>query len=144
MSQSPKTIEELLATKRDLEDANPPDLNVLLENLKNDILSDFPKLPFEFDIVLNGTDLGADGITRNQRPTALDLKQKTVSEILTSIMFLANPDKNAVDTKDVLCKLIWVIKPDPDQPNKKTIEITTRKAAAAKGYTLPAAFTPDE
>ena len=136
----PKTIDELLATKRDLVDANPPDLNVLLEGFKNEILGDFSNLPFEFDIVINGTDLGVDGITRNQRPTALNLKQMSVAEILTQIMFLANPDKNATSPKDVLCKLVWVVKPDAENPKRKVIEITTRKAAATKNYQLPAAF----
>ncbi len=139
-TSGPKTIDELLATKRDLVDANPPDLNVLLENFKNEILGDHPKLPFEFDIVVNGTDLGVEGITRNQRPSALNLKQMSIAEILTQIMFLANPDKNATSPKDVLCKLVWVVKPDTENPKRKVIEITTRKAAAAKNYPLPAAF----
>lgn len=139
----PKTLEELLATKRDLKVANPPDLNVLMADLKTEIEDDLGKLPFPLNIKLMGNDLEADGITKNQRPGELNMEQKTLSEILTTIMTLANPNKDITGPSDPNCKLIWVVAEDPDNPGQKAILITTRKAAAEKSYQLPMVFNPN-
>jgi serine/threonine-protein kinase len=136
----PQTLEALLATKRDLNIANPPDLNVLLAELVSEIKDDFGKLPFEFNIRLLGGDLEKDGITKNQRPSELVINQKSFAEILTSIMVKANPDKDITGASDPNCKLIWVLADDPDVPGQKAILITTRAAAATKNYELPAPF----
>ena len=136
----PKTLAELLATKRDLQVANPPDLNVLMANLKTEIDDDYGKLPFPVNIRLLGNDLEADGITKNQRPGELNLQQKTLAEILTTIMTLANPDKDITGPNDPNCKLIWVVGEDPENPGQKAILITTRAGAAKKSYELPPAF----
>lgn len=139
-STGPKTLEELIAMKRDLNIANPPDLNVLMADLQSEVQSDFGKLPFAFNIRLIGGDLQADGITKNQRPGELVIEQKSLGEILTAIMVGANPDKDISGPKDPNCKLIWVIADDPENPGQQAILITTRKAAAQKSYSLPAAF----
>jgi hypothetical protein len=136
----PKTLEELLAMKRDLNIANPPDLNVLISDLQTEIKDDVGKLPFEFNIRLIGADLEKDGITKNQRPSELIIEQKSVSEILTSIMIAANPSKDITGASDPMCKLIWVVGDDPEKPGQKAILITTRTAAATKAYQLPPAF----
>ncbi|MEM7785491.1 MAG: hypothetical protein AAF623_19245, partial [Planctomycetota bacterium] len=136
----PQSLEELLASKRDLNIANPPDLNVLLADLQTEVSDDFGKLPFPFNIRLLGSDLEKDGITKNQRPSELVLNQKSLSEILTSIMTKANPDKNITGPEDPNCKLIWVIADDPEQPGQKAILVTTRAAAAEKSYPIPAPF----
>ena len=136
----PKTLDELLAMKRDLNIANPPDLNVLIADLQTEIKDDLGKLPFEFNIRLIGSDLEKDGITKNQRPSELVIEQKSVSEILTSIMIAANPSKDISGANDPMCKLIWVVSDDPEKPGQKAILITTRAAAAAKSYQLPPAF----
>ena len=138
--KGPKTLEELIAIKRDLDIANPPDLNVLMADLRNEVLEDVGKLPFAFNIRLIGGDLEADGITKNQRPGELVIKQKSLGEILTAIMVGANPDKDISGSNDPNCKLIWVVADDPENPGEKAILITTRKAAAQKSYSLPAAF----
>ncbi|MDG1872722.1 MAG: protein kinase, partial [Mariniblastus sp.] len=136
----PKTFEELLESKRDLNVANPPDLNVLMSDLEAEIKDDLGKLPFEFHIRLLGGDLEADGITKNQRPNELLMEQKSVAEILTSVMIQANPDKDITGANDPNCKLIWVVAEDPEIPGAKAILITTRAAAAKKSYQLPPAF----
>ena len=136
----PKTLDELLAMKRDLNIANPPDLNVLLADLQTEVLDDIGKIPFTFNIRLIGSDLEADGITKNQRPGELVIEQKSLGEILTAIMVGANPDKDISGAKDPNCKLIWVVADDPENPGQQAILITTRKAAAQKSYSLPAAF----
>ena len=136
----PKTLDELLALKRDLNVANPPDLNVLMADLKSEIEDDLGKLPFEFNIRLLGGDLEADGITKNQRPSELVMEQKSLAEILTSVMTKANPDKDITGPNDPNCKLIWVVAEDPEIPGARAILITTRAAAAEKSYQLPPAF----
>ncbi|MCP4778174.1 MAG: hypothetical protein GY880_28500, partial [Planctomycetaceae bacterium] len=140
----PKTLDELLATKRDLNIANPPDLNVLIADLQTEIKDDLGKLPFDFNIRLIGADLEKDGITKNQRPSELVIEQKSVAEILTSIMMAANPSKDITGANDPMCKLIWVVSDDPEKPGQKAILITTRAAAAAKSYQLPPAFQVPE
>ena len=140
VNAGPKTIEELLDLKRDLNIANPPDLNVLMADLQTEISDDFTKLSFPFNIRLLGGDLEKDGITKNQRPGELVIKQKSLSEILTTIMTGANPDKDITGPNDPNCKLIWVLAEDPENPGQKAILITTRAAATAKSYELPPAF----
>jgi hypothetical protein len=136
----PQTLAELLETRRSLKVTNSPDLRILLEDLQNEVRDDFPDLPFAFSIRLRGDDLQLDGITQNQRPGSIDLIDKTLSEILTRIMVQANPDKDATGPHDPRCKLVWVATADPDDPQKQAVLITTRRAAAASQYELPAAF----
>jgi len=52
--QLPNSIEELLAIKRSLNVTNPPDLNVLLSDIRAEILDDYPGLGFSFRIKLIG------------------------------------------------------------------------------------------
>ncbi|QEG21279.1 protein kinase [Mariniblastus fucicola] len=139
-SATPQNLEELLATRRDLTIANPPDLNVLLRNIREEISDQYLDLPFEFNIQINGTDLQKDGITQNQRPGPLQIKDKSVSEILTQVMVSANPNKEISGPADANCKLVWVITEDPESPGKKFVLVTTRAAAAQKDYVLPEVF----
>ncbi len=136
----PQSLADLLATRRSLKVTNSPDLRILLEDLQNEVCADFPDLPFAFAIYLRGDDLRADGITQNQRPGTIDLVDKSLAEILTRIMVQANPDKDATGPDDPRCKLIWVVAPDPDDPENQTVFITTRAAAKFNQYDLPAPF----
>ena len=126
--------------KRDLDIANPPDLNVLLADLEQEVNGDYSSLPFQWRIVLLGADLEKDGITQNQRPGPLKLEQKSFAEILTSIVVSANPDKNITGAADPNCKLIWVVAQDPDNADRQAILITTRTAAEENSYQLPDPF----
>lgn len=136
----PKSLPELLKIKRDLNITNPPDLNVLMADLVTEITDDFGSLPFVFNIRLIGADLEKDGITKNQRPSELVIKQKSLAEILTSIMVAANPKKDISGPGDPNCKLIWVVADDPENPGEPAILITTRAGAAKKSYELPLPF----
>ena len=136
----PQTLAELLQAKRDLDIANPPDLNVLMADLEQEINGDYSGLPFKWRIALLGADLEKDGITKNQRPGPLKLDQKSLAEVLTSIVVSANPDKNITGASDPNCKLIWVVAPDPDNPDQQAVLITTRAAAKIKSYQLPDPF----
>ena len=138
--QVPQSLAALLQEKRDLDIANPPDLNVLLADLEQEINDDYSSLPFQWRIVLLGADLEKDGITKNQRPGPLKLKQKSFTEILTSIVVSANPDKDITGAADPNCKLIWVVAQDPDNADQQAILITTRAAAKEKSYQLPDPF----
>ena len=140
---TPQTMEELLQRKRTLKITSSPDLVNLIRDLEAEIKDDFPNLPFPFEIRLMGSDLGAEGITQNQRPSDIVMPDNTLSEILTEVCFKANPDKNATGPRDLLCKLLWVSENDPNNPDRKIIMITTRKAASANGYELPEAFRPE-
>jgi eukaryotic-like serine/threonine-protein kinase len=140
VGNAPKTLDELLAIKRDLKVANPPDLNLLMADLESEIKEEFPGLPFQFRIRLIGPDLQVEGITQNQRPAELNMEQLPLNEILTAIMVSANPAKDISGPADPRCKLVWVIADDPDNPGQKMVAITTRNAADQKKYLLPPAF----
>ena len=138
--QLPNSIEELLAAKRSLNVTNPPDLNVLLSDIRAEILDDYPGLGFAFRIKLIGGDLQKEGITQNQRPGPMAITDQPLSAILTQIMTSANPDKTIAGPADPNCKLVWVVAQDPDDEANKAILITTRAAAEQKGYSLPGVF----
>ncbi len=138
--QLPQTLEELLAVNRSLNVANPPDLNVLLSEIQEEVADDYPGLPFPFRIKLMGGDLQKEGITQNQRPGPLAMDDRPLSAILTRIMTGANSDKSISGPDDPKCKLVWVVAKDPDDRANMAVLITTRAAAAEKGYSLPGVF----
>ena len=112
----------------------------MLTEIQEEIKSDFPNLPFEFNIRMIGTALVKSGITQNQRPGTLEFKDKKVAEILTDIMVRAKPNKDITGSNDPNCKLIWVVADDPKQPGQKAILVTTRANAADENYSLPDSF----
>ncbi len=136
----PGTLEALLSTPRDLTVTSDPDLINLLRDLEQEIREDHPSLPFAFHIRLLGNDLAAEGITQNQRPGKIEANQQPLGAILAQIMFQANSDKSATGPDDERCKLVWVIGSDPDNPGQPAVLVTTRKAAAQKGWQLPEFF----
>jgi serine/threonine protein kinase len=138
--QTPQTLEELLAAPRNLSIANPPDLNVLLKNIRGEVADQYLDLPFEFEIRIAGTDLQKDGITQNQRPGPLQIENRSLSEILTQVMVSANPNREITGASDPNCKLVWVVTEDDETPEKKYVLVTTRTAVTEKGLTLPDAF----
>lgn len=146
----PKTIEELLKLKSTLTfDA------MAFDTVMAQIQADGQELakgtPLgkggaqEFTIkILGNDDLRPEGITQQQ--TVRDFKQenKTLAEILTAMVMRANPVTTVKEPTEVDQKLIWVIGPDPDNPSKQVVLITTRSAAARKKYKLPDVFVPKE
>jgi hypothetical protein len=91
------------------------------------------------DILLMGGDLQLDGITKNQS-FALDEKDKPASDILVSILRLANPDKTATSPADLKQKLVYVVGKNP-ATGEPAILVTTRAQAEKRGDVLPAIFT---
>jgi hypothetical protein len=91
------------------------------------------------EIVIQGADLQADGITKNQSLT-LDLQDRPAAEILVEILRRANPDKSAAGPADPRQKLVYVIVPKLPG-GSEGITITTRGRAAERGETLPDVFS---
>jgi hypothetical protein len=104
-------------------------LEAALEQLSRDI---------GVEIVILGTDLQAEGITKNQS-LGIQMTDRPAEEVLVEILRLANPDKTATGTNDPKQSLIYIIRqPNTEQPEQ--IVITTRAAAAGRGDELPAVF----
>jgi serine/threonine protein kinase len=137
----PKTIEEAMESTVSM--AFPQDsLEFSVKNLADAVKDKLGDLPFEFDIKIIGDDLKLEGITRNQQIRDFDQKNKPASEVLTAMVRKANPVTTVQDPSEVDQKLVWVIGPDPADPARKIVLVTTREAAKTKNYTLPAVFQP--
>ncbi len=77
------------------------------------------------DMVILGSDLQQEGITKNQS-FGLDERDQPAGDILRKIMILSNPAG----------KLIYVIKPK-EGGGAETLYVTTRAAAAKRGDKIP-------
>jgi len=135
----PKTIDDVLALKTSMS-FGAQSLEFAMRDIADDVRANLLKgAPIEFEIKLMGRDMEKDGITRNQ--TIADFKQenKTVAEVLTAMVMKAN-SPNVPDPSQPGQKLIWVVAPDPDKPERQIVLITTRAAAERDKYKLPAPF----
>lgn len=92
------------------------------------------------EIAIRGSDLEAEGITKNQS-FGINLADQPAEEILVAILRLANPDKSATGPSDERQKLVYVVSPLA-QAKPVQILVTTRAAAAERGEELPAVFRP--
>jgi hypothetical protein len=103
------------------------------------------QLARELDVSISivGTDLQADGITKNLS-LELDLENRTGEEVLVEILRRANPDKAATGPADPRQKLVYVLRPAAAEAagagGGEAIFITTRARAAQRGEKLPAVF----
>lgn len=140
----PASLEALLAEPRDLKVTTNPDLNILLQSIRDEVVNDYGQLPFDFQIRLMGNDLQLEGITQNQRPGDFEMMATPLSAILTQIMVRCNPQKDISGPDDPNCKLIWVVAEDPESPGNQAILVTTRAAATERGYRLPPEFRSNE
>jgi hypothetical protein len=107
-------------------------LEAALEQLSQDI---------GVEIVIVGSDLQADGITRNQQ-FGIHLENEPAADILVEILRKANPDKTATSAGDPRQKLVYVVKPK-SPGEKEAVFVTTRARASERGDELPAAFRPN-
>ena len=92
----------------------------------------------DVEIVIEGRDLQAEGITRNQS-FDIDLRDRPAREILVEILRRANPDRSAASPADPRQKLVYVVEPAVG-PVEGRIIVTTRWAAEKRGLPLPAEF----
>ncbi len=90
--------------------------------------------------VLDGDAFEKAGITRNQQLREFRIDDRAVRVALTEIAKRGNPVTTVTDTRQEDQKLIWVVKPDPDNAGHDMISLTTRVAAQAAGLELPVEF----
>ena len=135
----PKTIEEALELKTSYSFDNQS-LEFAMRDLAADVGGMTRGGALDFQIKMIGSDLERDSITRNQ--SIIDFKQENqrVADILTALVMKANPITTVKDPAEPDQKLVWVVGPHPDNPSQQAVLITTRAAAASKGYKLPPAF----
>lgn len=123
------------------------------EKLQSKISIQFPQNSLEFairdlgeeaDIPMQivGSDLQMEGITRNQEIKDFNHQEKPFEEVLVALLMRANPVTTVTAPTEEDQKLIYVIDPMDGPEDEKKVLITTRVAAKAKGYTIPAVFTP--
>ena len=86
-----------------------------------------------------GGDLETMGITQNQQIRDFVKSDVPLRQVLTDLVVAANPDKTASGPADPKQALVWVVAEDAAS-DEQVILITTRQAAAQKGYDLPAEF----
>ncbi|MEX2358376.1 MAG: protein kinase [Pirellulaceae bacterium] len=120
--------------------------------LQSKISIQFPQNSLEFAIrdlgeeadvsmQIIGGDLQMEGITRNQEIKDFDQQDKPFEEVLVALLMRANPVTTVTAPTEEDQKLIYVIDPLDGPEDEKKVLITTRVAAKAKGYTIPAVFT---
>ena len=135
-----KTIEEALALKTSFS-FDQQSLEFAMRDLAEDVKTNLLKgSAVDFTIKIIGDDLKLDGITRNQSIRDFKQEGKTVAEVLTALVRKANPVTTVKDPSEVDQKLLWVVGPDPDDPKKQIVLITTRQMSEKKKYTLPEVF----
>ncbi len=138
----PQTMDALLDAAMNLS-FDQKSLEFAMRDLAADVKELYPSLPFEFEVKILGTDLQLNGITRNQQIASFSADNQSVAEILTSLVMRANPVTTVQAPTELDQKLIWVVGPDPDMPNRQIVLITTRDAATKKSYPLPKCFQPE-
>jgi hypothetical protein len=126
-----KSLGERLRQKTSLSFARDT-LEAALDQLSNNI---------GIEILINGADLQAEGITKNQS-FGIDLSEKPAEEILVEILRLANPDKTAIGPADPRQKLVYVAVPTAGGAGR--VVITTRGRAAERGEDLPSVFQAEQ
>lgn len=129
---TPKDLGELLQTKGKVK-IPEQDLINALNNLQDELNTKYTDLPFDFEIELDGTNLGLEGITQNQKISNFEQVDQTIADILTALVLTANPDKSVTSANQPGCKLIWL--PHPDKPG--TVLVTTRGFAEKQNWELP-------
>lgn len=139
---TPQNLDELLQAKVEFSVTSDDMINVM-NQLQESLTATYPGLPFPFVIRLVGKDLSAEGITQNQRISNFSSTDQTLDEVLTRLVVIANPDKASASPRDEKQKLLWVVGPNPDNPEQMAILITTRKAAVRDMLELPEPFRPE-
>lgn len=133
----PQTLSDLLGAKTSVS-FDQLSLEDSIKFIETTVREDYPRLPFDFRIVILGSDLQKDGITQNQQVRDFKLQDSTVAEALTGIVVKAQATGKPPSAPEQ--KLIWVVGPDPEQPGTQVVLVTTRAAAAEKAYTIPQPF----
>ena len=139
----PTTLEAILQEKISLQFSQLA-LEAALAAIVTDVRESYPRLPFDFDVKIVGEDFEKGGITRNQQIVNFDKRNVSMAEVLTSLVSRANPITTVKDPSEPDQKLIWVVAPDPDQPARTIVLLTTREGAEARQWRLPMVFRSPE
>jgi hypothetical protein len=134
----PKTIAEALQLKTTFS-FDSQSLEFAVRDLAIDVNDQLKGGTLQFGIKIIGPDLEKDGVTRNISINNFKQENAAIADILTALVMRTSTAKEPTDPGQ---KLIWVVADDPDAAGKQTILLTTRAAAAAKGYTVPDVFVP--
>ena len=126
-----QTLAQLLEQRTTLE-FGQRSLEASLDELESQVGETFSNLPFGFHIEIIGQDLQMEGITRNQQVKDFRQTDKTLAEILTAIVRIANPVTTVKDPSETSQKLVWCVIADSQQPTQQVVAVTTRKAARGK------------
>ncbi len=138
-SRVPQTVEAVLEEKIDLK-FDQLALESALAAIVDDVRATFPRLPFEFEIKIIGEDFEKGSITRNQQIVNFDMSDASIADVLTAIAMRANPITTVTSPSESDQKLVWVVGPDPDDPSRTIVLLTTRDGAAARKLPLPPVF----
>jgi serine/threonine protein kinase len=133
--QTPISLQQLLEMPTSLV-VEQQSLESVVAEFADELRQEFAVPMLRIEIV--GKELQLEGITRNQQIRNWRMEQQTVRRILTQLVQRANPVA-VDDVRSEQQKLIWVVDPESD-PNQMTVQITTRKAARQKGWSIPAEF----
>jgi len=92
--------------------------------------------------IILGPDLQKEGITQNQQIRDFKVSGEPLRSVLTQLVMRANIDKDVTDPSQSEQKLVWVVGPNPADPQQQAFLITTRVGAEGK-YELPKEFVPE-
>lgn len=94
--------------------------------------------PLRFE--LDGAAFQRSGITRNQQIRDFNVQSQPVRTALTELARRGNPVPGVSDLKSADQKLIWVILQNAERRDEAVVSLTSREAATASNYPLPAEF----
>ncbi|MEM9645907.1 MAG: hypothetical protein AAF989_13030, partial [Planctomycetota bacterium] len=92
------------------------------------------------DIVIEGNDLRASGITQNQQIRDFRRTDSKLRDVLTDVMLAANPDRTATGPNDAKQMLVWVIDTDSNRLLVTTREAILNRRADPDQLNLPPEF----
>jgi hypothetical protein len=136
---APLTIDEYLARPIRLSFDQEPIENAL-QLVGEEANGQLPSGTTPLRFALDGDAFEKAGITRNQQLRNFAIQSQAVRVALTEIAKRGNPVTTVTDTRQEDQRLIWVVAPDPEQPGRSMIALTTRDAARALQIELPPEF----
>lgn len=133
---APKTLEEVLNLKLKEFSFDQTTFETAIQDVEKES-RELAKGGVEYEIVIQGDDLMADGITRNKSLSNFKMENKTVAEVLTGLCMANNNVPGVKSPSEANQKLVWCIAEDGGM---KKIFISTRNGATKREYKLPAVF----
>jgi hypothetical protein len=136
---APLTIDEYLARPIRLNFDQEP-IETAMQLVADEANARLPQGTTPLRFALDGDAFEKAGITRNQQLRNFAVENQAVRVALTEIAKRGNPVTTVTDTRQEDQKLIWAVAPDPQQPGRSMIVLTTRDAARTATLALPTEF----